>query len=845
MSDFTIEQEARNLVTPDPLDYIYHAPGGDKTGYVNITPLSAKARTQASALSRPPSSPPVSPLNLIQPALAALIAKPDAQGPVEVVITLTENQVLPPYPPPSWHDPQKGKAEADAEQGDGAGENRAVDYAVRAPASREASSYDSESKGPDWLADVYALRADDYNKLSKQWRWLGDVQVQGGYGIIRAVQAKLAPRLVPALLKLSPDIQYVELQRAGELPPNGPDIPAPDNIADPDATDDASTRIRLDWLRTQGLTTGRIALLDTGVEQPDPQNQPELASVLNHVAGRYQCVGLAPTQSCVLGAIEDLGAHGTRTAAVLTADTRDTDYAGITTLPVDSFTVYGLDADGSAELDADAAVRAFETIIAANGIYSVIVAPLQGKRLAHSAISAAADRAFDAGLVVIAANGNTRFTPRSVVGEDQPWWTTSPGNAHKVIGVGAFDITGGTDASAQSYGTDDGRIKPDIQGPTAYRTLPPPNPGPGARPLRETSGATPIVGGAAALLRAWLATRNPPSYDAGHVYAHLILAGQNIEFWNNYTRDGAGELRFPTDGPRWWGKVQVAEGETVTLTLDPGIEIDQLDAACWWAEPAILGLETPPVHPYPNQIILTLVAPDGTQVEGGWPSSVFQRVRLPAPETPGLWRLRIEGAAVPTDPPQLVYWAAYGQPTSVAPSSTQGSRAMTSHSNPVVPSESTSAPTSANLPSGTNPAGLAPTWVTTVEGTRRRMGHALYLQGYVGRADTPDHFRLYRDPSLRHYLDIPNNKLLHGIKEQSEMAPLELAHIWIEADAAVIIGEAHTTAAYLLNGPISSEYGGDSAAWTTSGGRPRGGGGASFVPGCAPSSGCGSPNCPG
>ena len=145
-----------------------------------------------------------------------------------------------------------------------------------------------------------------------------------------------------------------------------------------------------------------------------------------------------------------------------------------------------------------------------------------------------------------------------------------------------------------------------------------------------------------------------------------------------------------------------------------------------------------------------------------------------------------------------------------------------------------------------NPDGAIPSWVIEVEGQGRRIGHTIFLQGYIGRANAPDtYFRLYRDPSLSRYLDIPRDKLIKCLEAPRALVPLGLTYIWIDADAAVIVGGAHSTTAHLLNGPISHEYGGDAPAWNSPGGRPApAGGGPSLVPGCAPSSSCGSPVCP-
>jgi hypothetical protein len=141
---------------------------------------------------------------------------------------------------------------------------------------------------------------------------------------------------------------------------------------------------------------------------------------------------------------------------------------------------------------------------------------------------------------------------------------------------------------------------------------------------------------------------------------------------------------------------------------------------------------------------------------------------------------------------------------------------------------------------------MIPPWLGTVSEQGWRVGHVVFLQGYVGPAPhSTNYFRLYRDPGLRHYLEIPSTgAVVYAITYRSCFSPLGLSYLWIKADTAVVVGDAQSTTAHLLDGPISHEYGGGAATWTSPAGLPGGAGGPSFVPGCAPSSSCGSPVCP-
>jgi hypothetical protein len=419
-----------------------------------------------------------------------------------------------------------------------------------------------------------------------------------------------------------------------------------------------------------------------------------------------------------------------------------------------------------------------------------------------------------------------------------------------VIGVGALDIIGEDGASEQSYDVDDGRIKPDIQGPTDYRPLPPPDPArlEDQHRLFQTSGATPIVGGAAALLRAWLASRNPPTNDAGQVYARLILAGQKVDFGDDDGIDGAGKLSLSGDGHQWWGKVAVRTGTTATITLNVPDNVDRIDAACWWPEPATLGPEDAPRHAPHNRITLRLLPPSGRgDTSDSW-TSVFQRVQLDTSRVAGRWQLIISGKDVPTNAPQTVYWAAYGRVAATKRTQVERGVQMKDHSAdaPAVRDSSAATPAGTDDDSPPDLTGSIPGWLSELQRKRGRQGPAIFLQGYVGTADAPDkYYRLYLDTGLNRYLDIPRDKLILHLQAPPDLVPLGLMYFWIDGDAAVIVGGAHSTTAHLLNGPISREYGGDAPAWNSPGSRPApGGGGPSLVPGCAPSSSCGSPVCP-
>ena len=269
----------------------------------------------------------------------------------------------------------------------------------------------------------------------------------------------------------------------------------------------------------------------------------------------------------------------------------------------------------------------------------VIVAEMQGSGNDQSSISIAADNAFDAGAVVIAANGNNGPNASTV---------NTPANAHKVIGVGNYDVQTLAQITSQSRGpAPDNRIKPDIQAPTNTETAS--NASDTAlRVFTGTSGATPYAAGSAALVRNFLRGTSS-TIDPGQVYAFLILSGQRTYPFDNTT--GAGRLVLPTNGTAWWGKVSVGAGATVDILLNvSGGSPNTLDAALWWPETATQS------H---NDIDLRLVDPSGISQEASISApSVFERARVAGSVTPGTWKLRLSGFSVPSGP-QTVYWAAH------------------------------------------------------------------------------------------------------------------------------------------------------------------------------------------
>jgi hypothetical protein len=480
------------------------------------------------------------------------------------------------------------------------------------------------------VADIIERRAGRYRTLSRDLQQKYKAKVLEPFWLISGARVRM-PLSAARALAARDDVAYIEPRHSGEAPPQ--------NANPNDDVADGRARIVSDPYFGLGLTGGFIGLLDTGMRFSHVQfNTP------SHIAFRRDCVngGATCTAGTGFDPSDDCWNHGTSSAAIITGNARQgADFRGVSAITLDSFKVYPAGCGG---LDSNAAVRAFQ--VAVSVLDRVIVAEMQGSGDDLSAISAAADAAFDAGAVIIAANGNNGPAASTV---------NTPANAHRVIGVGNFDVQTGNQIPGQSRGpAPDGRFKPDIQAPTNTETASSAS-DTAFRVFGGTSGATPYAAGAAALLRNWLRGTSS-SIDPGQVYAQLILSGQQPSPFNNTS--GAGPLRLPTNGLAWWGKVSVSNGQTIDIPIAvSGGNANTLDAALWWPEfvfrlPLIGRFE---IH---NDIDLYLVDPGGTVRASSLSiPSVFERARVAGAVRNGQWKVRIRGYNVSGS--QTVYWAAH------------------------------------------------------------------------------------------------------------------------------------------------------------------------------------------
>lgn len=311
----------------------------------------------------------------------------------------------------------------------------------------------------------------------------------------------------------------------------------------------------------------QIALLDTGVEP----------NALGNGVGirRRDCLQTGGCRGANPGDSHPRR-HGTKSAGILSGR-RGAPFRGVTDLPVLSLKI------GDVQLDPGATERALDHLLCQKGSkgcqptnppLGVVLAQVQANGKEAGVVSALADDAFDRGLVVVAPVGNTGLGKRLL----------SPGNAHKVLSVGAAPILA-PDNLLGGYGpTRDGRTKPDLLAPTGTEV--PIDSSKHCDLHEQTSGAAPYVGGAVALIQNLVLKtfQVDEARKPGLIYALALSAGDQPYDPLKTRRRGAGFLKLPSRGTWFFGRTEIAEDESLLLPIEGVEEGDTVDAAIWWPE---------------------------------------------------------------------------------------------------------------------------------------------------------------------------------------------------------------------------------------------------------------------
>jgi len=538
----------------------------------------------------------------VHPGLRTILGDPFTDRRIELLIVFTDQPVLPRFPRPRVGEPRTSPANSE---------------------ERERARLLLES--------IREKRASDYEELIARLKQIAPgLEVLDKFWLISGLLVE-APLSAVESLAAADFVLSVEPRYPGEPPPT--DYPI----------SEGRLRIGADTFFDPDGPKPRIAMFDTGTFAKHKllADPGQIDLWRDCVAGGTDC----DTGDALIP--EDIFGHGTATAAILVGNSSmGPDFRGVTNAVLDSFRVYRISDDtGLCEVDLDAARRAFEFVIADVADH-LIVAEIQDSFDDLGSLALLADQAFRQGYIVVAANGNDSRGKK----------VRSPALAHCAIGAGAFGLDTWTTTATQCSGpTADGRIKPDVQGPTG--TFSATNTGiEDTAAYGETSGATPFVAGAAALI--WRRLDHASGFtEPGHVYTQLILFGNATSPFVDAAK-GAGRLALSTDGTLDQTKLEVDDQEVEDFPIEIPALTSRLDAAIWQPEEAVGG----DVH---NTIALSLIDPMGIErAAGQCDTSVFQRCSVTGPAA-GTWVVRLHGVAVPSGT-QDVYVATFLRPTMVA-----------------------------------------------------------------------------------------------------------------------------------------------------------------------------------
>jgi hypothetical protein len=537
----------------------------------------------------------------LDPTLAAAAHGANPGAKQQVIVTFTEDTKLPRFP------------DLDPDQPRTASVNVAA-----------------QARADSLVGNLRTGRRPGYQAASAELAKLG-VRTLDTFWLFKGMLVEAPAAALPAIAA-RPDVAYVSPAVVKATPP-----------VDDDRGNDEWWARRImgtDPFFDLGQTSGYIGVLDTGVRATHTLLNPQRAWIREDMTG-----GNNPDDTC--------GNHGTSTVAAITGNTNLGDgfgdgLRGLTAITTDSFKVYGCDVAGNTTLNADWVRQGFERAVQV--LDRVIVAEMQVQESETGPIATAADAAFDAGAVVVGANGNFG---QAADGTPVTASVRSPALAHKVLGIGANDLSATilVTQPTQSRGpAPDGRIKPDLQAPTGAETASNAS-DTATRVFTGTSGATANAAGAIALARNYLRTRGATVFeiDPGQVYAYMIANGSLLGSTIN-NLNGAGGIRLPHPPDNTIrSQVSISANQTLSIpfAVGQGTNAD-LKVAIWWPE-------RPTAH---NDIDLQLVDPNGFVRDSSITvSSVFEKVGVHGVLTPGTWTLRIRGYSVPTGS-QLVNYAA-------------------------------------------------------------------------------------------------------------------------------------------------------------------------------------------
>ena len=94
--------------------------------------------------------------------------------------------------------------------------------------------------------------------------------------------------------------------------------------------------------------------------------------------------------------------------------------------------------------------------------------------------------------------------------------------------------------------------------------------------------------------------------------------------------------------------------------------------------------------------------------------------------------------------------------------------------------------------------------------------NTLLLTGFLGASSEEGYRRLYFDPQLADYVEIPNDAILHEQDVPREQSPLGSSYVWVKRDAELIHGPIgpNRLKAKFLEGRLAQEQGPEAAPFT-------------------------------
>ncbi|KZR86461.1 Serine protease AprX [Synechococcus sp. MIT S9508] len=444
------------------------------------------------------------------------------------------------------------------------------------------------------------------------------------FWIVNSVAGRIPSKNLGALSKIagSQGIEYVQEDNTK--------YPAPQD-ASPN-NDVARVRRDMESDRYRPFNRyNRIALFDSGVQATHNLLRNRISRNADCVNGGRNCLGRGRRT----GDVEPNG-HGTSSASIMVgSNALGNRFRGVTNARVDSYIIYN---DPNPSLAAPCntracgsvtgALRAFQRAVSSSA--KVITAEMQYGGGENSSTAIAADNAYDAGMVVIGANGNNGPTAGTV---------NNPGRAHKALGVGAIYLNNRGNNPAQynnqSRGpASDGRVKPDIQFFSLSET--------GRKggnsnlgTFSGTSGSTPYGGAVANLIASWMG--NYGRINPGFTYSFLLLNGQRSGWNAQNNTTGVGLVELPSQGSATSARLVIHNRRRQSIPIRVPRGARRLKAAVWWPES---------VNQTHNDLDLRIVRPNGTIAASSISINGVWEVAETANPEPGIWRVEVVGYRV-------------------------------------------------------------------------------------------------------------------------------------------------------------------------------------------------------